>query len=108
MSVGKRDTERTPGTSSHRTPDAPIPLRPEGEPHLTFETLLEDSLHEIIAHEADALALPDPVTTLCDDAVAALRAAGTGLPASPFHHAYLTPAGTPSLPSQPARLDVRH
>ncbi len=103
-----RDADRAPDRAAAA---AFIPPRSEGEPHLTFETLLEDSLHEIIAHE-DAedgqLTLPDPVTTLCDDAVAVLRSAGNGLPARPFHHAYLTPAGTPALPSRPAKLDVRY
>lgn len=88
--------------------DQTISARAEGEPHLTFETLLEDSLHEIVAHETAESAEPDAVTTLCDDAVAVLRSAGTGLPASPFHHAYLTPAGTPALPSRPTKLDVRY
>lgn len=83
-----------------------ISARAEGEPHLTFETLLEDSLHEIVAHEEAESAEPDPVTTLSEDVVAVLRAAGNGLPSSPFHHAYLTPAGTPALPSRPTKLDV--
>ncbi len=102
--------------TSHRTPDhragiaadGTIAPRAEGEPHLTFETLFEDSLHEIIAHEAAEFSEPDPVTMLSDEAVAVLRAAGNALPASPFHHAYLTPAGTPALPSRPAKLDVRY
>lgn len=103
-----RDADRTPDRASA---GAPIPPRSEGEPHLTFETLLEDSLQEIINHEAAEAAemnQPDRVTTLCDDAVAVLRSAGSGLPASPFHHAYLTPAGSPALPSRPAKLDVRY
>ncbi len=85
-----------------------IALRPEGEPHLTFESLLADTLHEMDAHEQSAAPEPDPISTLCDDAVAALRAAGTGSLSTPFHHAYLTPTGTPALPSRPARLDVRY
>jgi hypothetical protein len=49
---------------------------------------------------------PDAVSTLCEDAVAALRAAGAAPLSQPFHHAYLTPIGTPTLPSRPTRLDV--
>lgn len=85
-----------------------IPARPEGEPHLTFDTLLADTLHEMAAHEDTALQEPDAVSVLCDDAVAALRAAGNGSLSTPFHHAYLTPAGVPALPSRHARLDVRY
>ncbi len=85
-----------------------IPARPEGEPHLTFDALLADTLHEMAAHDDAALQEPDAISLLCDDAVAALRAAGNGSLSTPFHHAYLTPAGVPALPSRPARLDVRY
>lgn len=85
-----------------------ISARPEGEPHLTFDALLADTLHEMAAHDDAALKAPDAISLLCDDAVAALRAAGNGSLSTPFHHAYLTPAGVPALPSRPARLDVRY
>ena len=85
-----------------------IPPRPEGEPHLTFSALLADTLHEMAAYEDAERQEPDAVSLLCDDAIAALRTAGSGSLSTPFHHAYLTPAGLPALPSRPARLDVRY
>ncbi len=94
-----RDVERDAAVSA-------IAARPEGEPHLTFQTLLADTLHEMAVDEEGVGAQPDAVSTLCDDAVAALRAAGTTPLTRPFHHAYLTPMGTPTLPSRPTRLDV--
>ncbi len=84
-----------------------IAPRPEGEPHLTFETLLTDTLHEMAADEAGVEAEPDAVTLLSDEAVATMRAEGTAPLARPFHHSYLTPIGTPTFPSRPSRLDVR-
>jgi hypothetical protein len=84
-----------------------IAPRPEGEPHLTFETLLTDTLQEMAADEESVEVPPDAVTSLCDDAVAAMRAEGTAPLARPFHHSYLTPIGTPTFPSRPSRLDVR-
>jgi len=94
-----RDVERDAAVSA-------IAARPEGEPHLTFQTLLADTLHEMAVDEEGIGSEPDAVSTLCDDAVAALRAAGTTPLSRPFHHAYLTPIGTPTLPSRPTRLDV--
>ncbi len=91
-----------------RSGAAPIAPRPEGEPHLTFGTLLADTLYEMAAHESDTPVDPDAVTVLCDDAVAALRAAGDAPLVRPFHHAYLTPAAVPALPSRPTRLDIRY
>jgi hypothetical protein len=82
-----------------------IPARPEGEPHLTFHALLADTLHEMAVHDQALPPVPDAAATLCDEAVAALRA--TGGVTTPFHHSYLTPNGVPALPSRPARLDVR-
>ncbi len=98
-----------PGADSGRVAPV-IPSRPEGEPHLTFDALLADTLHEMAVHDDVAPpAEPDPVATLCDDAMAALRTAGSTPPLiRPFHHAYLTPAGTPAFPSRPTRLDVRY
>jgi len=94
-----RDVERDAAVSA-------IAARPEGEPHLTFQTLLADTLHEMAVHDEAVQAEPDAISTLFDDTVAALRAAGTAPLHRPFHHAYLTPLGTPALPSRPTRLDV--
>lgn len=94
-----RDAERSVAAAA-------IAARPEGEPHLTFETLLADTLHEMVADEERVEVAADEVATLCDDAVAALRAAGSTPLTRPFHHAYLTPMGTPTLPSRPTRVDV--
>ncbi len=99
-----RDAERLHARAQMASPE--LAMRPEGEPHLTFETLLADTLHEMQVDEERAADAPDSAARLCDDAVAALRAAGTTPLSRPFHHAYLTPIGTPTLPSRPTRLDV--
>jgi hypothetical protein len=82
--------------------------RPEGEPHLTFGMLLDDTLHEMAVHEDAPASEPDAVDHLRDRTVSALRAVGASPVVHPFHHAYLTPTGTPSQPSRPSRLDVRY
>jgi hypothetical protein len=69
--------------------------------------LLADTLHEMAAHEDAPPVEPDAVDRLRDHALLTLRAAGAGSIVQPFHHAYLTPTGTPSQPSRPSRLDVR-
>jgi hypothetical protein len=100
-----RDADHTRALASAAI--ASIAPRPEGEPHLTFETLLTDTLHEMAADETSIASEPDAVSLLCDDAVAAMRADGAAPLARPFHHSYLTPIGTPTFPSRPSRLDVR-
>lgn len=87
---------------------APPLLRSEGEPHLTFSVLLADTLHEMAAHDDSPAAEPDEVERLRDRTVSALRAVGASPIGHPFHHAYLTPNGTPAQPSRPSRLDVRY
>jgi Zn-dependent protease len=82
--------------------------RPEGEPHLTFGVLLADTLHEMAVHEDTTAADPDDVERLRDRTLSAMRAFGGTPLAHPFHHAYLTPTGTPAQPSRPSRLDVRY
>jgi hypothetical protein len=84
------------------------PARPEGEPYLTFGVLLADTLHEMAVHEEAPVAVPDGVEQLRDRTMLALRAFGSSPIAQPFHHAYLTPTGTPAQPSRPSRLDVRY
>ncbi len=83
------------------------PARPEGEPHLTFEMLLADTLHEMAVHEDAPEAAPDAVDRLRDHALSALRLDGGAPSVRPFHHAYLTPAANAVVPSHPPRLDVR-
>lgn len=90
-----------------RSPPAPL-ARPEGEPHLTFGVLLADTLHEMAVHDDAPAADPDEVERLRDQTLSALRAVGGSPLAHPFHHAYLTPTGTPAQPSRPSRLDVRY
>jgi len=90
-------------------PAAGVPsVRPEGEPHLTFGVLLADTLHEMAVHEDAPAVEPDAVERLRDRTLLALRAGGASPLAHPFHHAYLTPTGTPAQPSRPSRLDVRY
>jgi hypothetical protein len=86
-------------------PHAPPP-REAAEPHLTFEMLLADTLHEMTVHEDAPPPEPDAVDRLRDEALQALRLHGDTL-GRPRLHAYLTPTGMPALPSHPARLDVR-
>jgi hypothetical protein len=83
------------------------PARPEGEPHLTFEMLLADTLHEMAVHEDEPAAAPDAVDRLRDHTLSALRLDGSAPSVRPFHHAYLTPAASAVVPSHPPRLDVR-
>ena len=85
---------------------APAP-RTEGEPHLTFEVLLADTLQEMDAHEHADGAVPDETARLGQDVVAALRAEGVPPLVRPFFHSYLTPISTPALSALPGRLDVR-
>lgn len=84
------------------------PARPEGEPHLSFGVLLADTLHEMAVHEDAPAAEADDVERLRDRTLLALRAGGASPLTHPFHHAYLTPTGTPAQPSRPSRLDVRY
>jgi hypothetical protein len=94
----------TPGADPRR-PAAPVEGTP---PHLTFEMLLADTLYEMAAHDEALPQAPDAVAELRDHAVQTLRrTAGPESMVRPFHHAYLTPTGTPSQPSRPSRLDVR-
>lgn len=91
----------------HPTAATSIPARPEGEPHLTFHTLLNDTLDEMDADEAFVPAEPDAASLMCEGAVSALRTTGGTTLVRPFHHAYLTPISTPAFRSRPTRLDVR-
>lgn len=75
-------------------------------PHLTFEMLLADTLHEMAVHEDAPPPAPDALELLRDEALLALRMRGGSLD-RPRFHAYLTPTGMPALPSHPARLDIR-
>ncbi len=84
-----------------------IPIRPEGEPHLTFQALLSDTLHEMDADETAGTPEPDAAATLCDDAVAALRSGNAAPFVRPFHHTYLTPMSSPAFLPRPTRLDIR-
>lgn len=79
---------------------------PAEAPHLTFEMLLADTLHEMAVHEDAPPAAPDALERLRDDALQALRVRG-GAFERPRFHAYLTPSGMPALPSHPARLDLK-
>lgn len=81
--------------------------RPEGEPHLTFEILLADTLHEMTVDEEAGEPSADALSVLCDDTIAAMRASGSAQLVRPFHHSYLTPVATPVFPSRLSRLDVR-
>jgi hypothetical protein len=97
-----RDADRSLGSLG------PMAARPEGEPHLTFEILLADTLHEMTQDESRPLPLADEATELCDDAVASFRTSGTPPLVRPFHHAYLTPMHSPAIAiPHPPRLDVR-
>lgn len=84
----------------------PLPARPEGEPHLTFHALLADTLYEMHADETESPRVADPSAALGDEALAALRSAGTPI-VRPFHHAYLTPISSPALEERHPTLDIR-
>jgi hypothetical protein len=76
-------------------------------PHLTFEMLLADTLHEMAAHEAAEPGAPDAVDRLRDEALVVLRtgrAAGGG---RPLHRAYRRPVASAAEPPPTSRLDVR-
>lgn len=76
-------------------------------PHLTFDRLLSDTLHEMVAHEDAPPAEPDAVDRLRDEALVALRTRGGADAGRPFHHASRRPLASSALPSHPPRLDVR-
>ncbi|HMS01824.1 MAG TPA: hypothetical protein PKE51_02570 [Gemmatimonadaceae bacterium] len=79
----------------------------EPAPHLTFDLLLADTLHEMAAHDEAPPAEPDAVDRLRDEALVALRTRGAAGLGRPFHHAYRRPLGSSVPPFHPPRLDVR-
>lgn len=77
----------------------------DAAPHLTFDMLLADTLHEMAAHETLAPGEPDAIDRLRDEALLTLRTRGPDA-GRPFHAAY-RPLASQSAPVHPPRLDVR-